>query len=169
MPIYGKTTWKSSSAEPRKLQGWILVYSIQDLRSTKFSQMMILWWPLTFLWQCQICSPIFLYGENEAILEESCKASADMQWPIYSSPGPWASCFLFLYKNICCGYSLEVPHWGASNEYPQHIFLWRNKKTNMWIPPLIGNYTYSTFPHTVFFYISPNYHTYPISSQSSIL
>ena len=30
--------------------------------------------------------------------------------------------FLFLHKNICCGYSLEVPHQGASNEYPQHMF-----------------------------------------------
>ena len=28
----------------------------------------------------------------------------------------------------CCGYSLEVPHRGTSNEYPQHMFLWRNKK-----------------------------------------
>ena len=32
--------------------------------------------------------------------------------------------FLFLHENICCRYSLE----GASNEYPQHMFLWRNKK-----------------------------------------
>ena len=30
---------------------------------------------------------------------------------------------LFLHKNVCCGYSLEAPHWGASNEYPQHTFL----------------------------------------------
>ena len=36
--------------------------------------------------------------------------------------------FLFLHKNICCGYSLEAPHWGTSNEYPQHMFSWRNKK-----------------------------------------
>ena len=36
--------------------------------------------------------------------------------------------FLFLHENICCGYSLEVPQWGTSNEYPQHMFLWRNKK-----------------------------------------
>ena len=28
----------------------------------------------------------------------------------------------------CCGYSLEVPHHGTSDEYPQHIFSWRNKK-----------------------------------------
>ena len=25
-------------------------------------------------------------------------------------------------------YSLEAPHRGASNEYPQHMFSWRNKK-----------------------------------------
>ena len=35
--------------------------------------------------------------------------------------------FLFLHENICCGYPLEVPCWGASNDYPQHMFLWRNK------------------------------------------
>ena len=30
--------------------------------------------------------------------------------------------FLFLSENICCGYSLEAPHRGASDEYPQHMF-----------------------------------------------
>ena len=44
--------------------------------------------------------------------------------------------FLLLSKNICCGYSLEAPHRGASNKYPQHMFLWRNKKNIMWIPLL---------------------------------
>ena len=48
--------------------------------------------------------------------------------------------FLFLNENICCGYSLEVPRWGASNEYPQDMFLSRNKKNIMWIPPLICSY-----------------------------
>ena len=36
--------------------------------------------------------------------------------------------FLFLDENICCGYSVEVPQRGASNEYPQHMFSSRNKK-----------------------------------------
>ena len=36
--------------------------------------------------------------------------------------------FLFLHKNIHCGYSLEAPRRGASNEYPQHMFSWSNKK-----------------------------------------
>ena len=33
--------------------------------------------------------------------------------------------FLCLQKNICCGYSSDAPRRGASNEYPQHMFLWR--------------------------------------------
>ena len=36
--------------------------------------------------------------------------------------------FLFLLENIYCGDSLEMPCQGTSNEYPQHMFLWRNKK-----------------------------------------
>ena len=30
--------------------------------------------------------------------------------------------FLFLLKNIDCGYSLEPPYRGGSNEYPQSMF-----------------------------------------------
>ena len=30
--------------------------------------------------------------------------------------------FLFLLQNIDCGYSLEPPHRGSSNEYPQSMF-----------------------------------------------
>ena len=44
--------------------------------------------------------------------------------------------FLFLHKNIGYGYSLEAPHRGTSNEYPQHIFSWRNKKIIYLIPLL---------------------------------
>ena len=36
--------------------------------------------------------------------------------------------FLFPDENICCGYSLEAPRRGASNGFPQHMFLSRNKK-----------------------------------------
>ena len=32
---------------------------------------------------------------------------------------------LFLHKSIHCGYSSEAPCQAASNEYPQHMFLWR--------------------------------------------
>ena len=48
--------------------------------------------------------------------------------------------FLFLDENIGCGYSLEAPRWGASNEYPQRMFLLRNKKNIYLTPPLIKTY-----------------------------
>ena len=35
-------------------------------------------------------------------------------------------------QNIDCGYSLEPPRWGGSNEYPKSMFLGRNKKNNIY-------------------------------------
>ena len=35
-------------------------------------------------------------------------------------------------QNIDCGYSLEPPRRGDSNEYPQSMFLSRNKKNNVY-------------------------------------
>ena len=35
-------------------------------------------------------------------------------------------------QNIDCRYSLELPTWGRSNEYPQSMFLSRNKKNNVY-------------------------------------
>ena len=39
--------------------------------------------------------------------------------------------FLISAQNIDCGYSLEPPPRGGSNEYPLSMFLSRNKKTNV--------------------------------------
>ena len=35
-------------------------------------------------------------------------------------------------QNIDCGYTLEPPRRGGSNEYPQSIFLSRNNKNNVY-------------------------------------
>ena len=35
-------------------------------------------------------------------------------------------------RNIDCGYSLEPPRRGGSNEYPQSMFLSRNKNNNVY-------------------------------------
>ena len=43
--------------------------------------------------------------------------------------------FLFLLKIIDCGYSLELPHQGSSNEYPQSMFwaeIWKNSGVFIW-------------------------------------
>ena len=37
----------------------------------------------------------------------------------------------FSFSSPGCRYSLEVPLRGTSNGYPQHIFLWRNKKRHL--------------------------------------
>ena len=34
----------------------------------------------------------------------------------------------FSIRNISCRYSLEAPDRGGTNEYLQHMFLWRNDK-----------------------------------------
>ena len=40
--------------------------------------------------------------------------------------------FLISAQNIDCGYSLEPPRWGGSNECPQSMLLSRNKKNNVY-------------------------------------
>ena len=40
--------------------------------------------------------------------------------------------FIFSPQNIDCGHSLEPPLRGGSNEYPQSMFLSRNKKNNVY-------------------------------------
>ena len=35
-------------------------------------------------------------------------------------------------QNIDWGYLLEPPQWGGSNEYPQSMFLSKNKKINVY-------------------------------------
>ena len=77
MPIYGKNT-KYSYPEPKKLWGWILVYSLGDPWTTKFVQMMTLGWHLVVLWQGQICVPMHLYWEN---IE---KSFSENVWKTYS-------------------------------------------------------------------------------------
>ena len=40
--------------------------------------------------------------------------------------------FSYFCSNIYCGYSLEPPRRGGSNEYPQSMFLCRNEKNNVY-------------------------------------
>ena len=35
-------------------------------------------------------------------------------------------------QNVDCGYSLEPPRRGGSNEYPQSMFFSRSKKSNVY-------------------------------------
>ena len=42
--------------------------------------------------------------------------------------------FLIFAQNLDCGYTLEPPRRGGSNQYTQPMF-WSKNKTNMYIPP----------------------------------
>ena len=42
--------------------------------------------------------------------------------------------FLILLKNKDCGYSLELPWWGGSNEYPQSMFWAEMWKISEFLP-----------------------------------
>ena len=57
-------------------------------------------------------------------LEKCCITSAYLQWLCHSGERPVASGPLVLIsaQNIDCGYSLEPPHRGGSNAYPQSMF-----------------------------------------------
>ena len=62
----------------------------------------------------------------------------------------------FLHKNIRCGYSLESPRRGDSNEYPQHMFLWRTDKDYLSViikypPYLFHLYCLSKLRHSLSF------------------
>ena len=49
--------------------------------------------------------------------------------------------FLFLLKNINCGYSLEPPRQGGSNEYPQSMFwaeIWKDIRIFIWKISVFG-------------------------------
>ena len=52
-------------------------------------------------------------------------------------------------KNVCCGYWLEAPHRGTSNEYPQHMFLWRTGEN---YPIIITKYSL-TIPFVLIFFL----------------
>ena len=48
--------------------------------------------------------------------------------------------FLFLNENICCGYSLEAPRRGASNEYDKICFLSEIRKISAFLDEKKASY-----------------------------
>ena len=51
-------------------------------------------------------------------------------------------------QNIDCGYSLEPPRWGGSNEYPQSMFwaeIWKISEFFIWKFSFFGGIIFSVF------------------------
>ena len=70
------------------------------------------------LCECHYETHLFGYTENFTTQTESFEIKSDI--------------FYISAQNIDCGYSLEPPHQGGSNEYPQSMFLSRNKENNVY-------------------------------------
>ena len=51
--------------------------------------------------------------------------------------------FSYFSIKTCCGYSLEAPCRGTSNEYPQHMLWWRTGEN---YPRIITKYSFLTIP-----------------------
>ena len=65
----------------------------------------------------EIIKTVFAHAINKDFLSfKNCKFSAEKMFMF----------FLFVLQNIDCGYTLEPPHRGGSNEYPQSMFVLQN-------------------------------------------
>ena len=73
----------------------------------------------TFAWRSITKTRLFKYIENFTTKNEN--------FQIKKSGN-----FIFLAHNIDCGFMLEPPRRGGSNEYPQSMFFSRNKKINVY-------------------------------------
>ena len=69
--------------------------------------------------------------------------------------------FLFLNENIRCGYSLEAPRRGASNEYPQNMFSLRNKKN-------IGIFQLKKAPYLLLWFIAQSLSVAHLTADSGV-
>ena len=67
--------------------------------------------------------------------------------------GAYALNIFISHENIRCGCSLEGPHQGTSNEYPQHMLFWSNKKNNntLWLKSCL-NWSYDAYTLFRIFY-----------------
>ena len=80
------------------------------------------------------CNAIYIYWNLSTIITKTCLFKYTENFTIkkrkFSHKKFWY--FHVSAQNIDGGYSLEPPHRGGSNEYPQSMFLSRNKENNVY-------------------------------------
>ena len=78
----------------------------------------------TLIQRCNKIISFFIHYENTPIQNIETFTSKNLKIFRYKN----SDIFHMSTQNIDCGYSLEPPRRGGSNEYPQSMFLSRNKK-----------------------------------------
>ena len=121
---------------------WAMFLKIFDANSTCRKQYLHVRWP-TCVWSIQERSEHYcdwltwLYNSNNTSRKHTCIILTPLNPLLYSKTGVYRGIhfFLFLFKNIDCGYSLEPPRRGGSNEYPQSMFwaeIWKISEVFIW-------------------------------------
>ena len=86
-------------------------------------------WTQHFLHECMCARRKRRSACASTHITKTCLYNFDPRKPhFYMGLQGYTLFFLFLLKNIDCGYSLEPPRRGGSNEYTQSFFLSRNIK-----------------------------------------
>ena len=83
-------------------------------------------WCFAFLWFMAYVLSVFI---TKTCLFKCIVNFTSKNWQFSEKKNP--DIFHISAQNIDCGYSLEPPRWGGSNEYPQSMFLSRNKNNNV--------------------------------------
>ena len=89
-------------------------------------------------WSGPLISTYRICGSTEKTLIRLCRCTSWswhllFMWSIWVDISRKGSFFFLiqkcmsLHRNICCGYSLELPKWGTYNEYP-HVFMKKKEK-----------------------------------------
>ena len=74
------------------------------------------------------CEVVWLGNENIVTLKLSSSVIAPSKALLSTKKIKVLISIIFFHKNICCGYSLEMPRRGASNEYHNICFLGEIRK-----------------------------------------
>ena len=83
--------------------------------------------------QLKVCLVCFYYYHKLYITKTSLfKYTETLTTKNWKLSDKKSDIFHIFAQNIDCGYSLEPPRRGGSNEYPQSMFLSRNKKNNVY-------------------------------------
>ena len=99
---------------------FFLVYNFKIKRMTLWQPII----PLVF----KIASKMASLSSNQPLYQNTYFAEVSLALKIENFQLKIFDIFLILAQNIDCGYTLEPPCRGGSNEYPQSMFLSKNKK-----------------------------------------
>ena len=105
------------SNQTARMRRLIWVFVVRTCQKVRFLTLRLIYWVL-------VCKNYentpFKYIEN--FITKNCKFSNTN-----------SDIFHISFKNIDCGYLLEPPRRGGSNEYPHSMFLSGNKKNNVYV------------------------------------